>query len=424
MEKNETILFEEIEYHYNRKPEKWEVVFSLSDIDVSSKEELALVELDHTFLLPCTTKWEEDQVVLELSVENKQTFTEIQKLPRLSKLRAALNVADLRFLLDYPLTFFISPENIVFDRNVLPKLAYRGWKGKMGPKNFDEMHLFRQYKAFLLTLFDENHSFHGLYNGEIELKATNEFSETVKQSEDFEKLVSYVESLYQAELKNQNERMRVVPKRQFTLFKYGSIWVSVLSAVLLISVGYLLLFRLPFQQQLLEADRAFFQRDYAEVLDQLSDINTENLPRSQKYISAYSVVQGASLNDDQRQVIFNTLSLNADERYLDYWVEIGRGEFTEALDAARSLEDADLILYGLAMRIEQVRSDNSLSGQEQEDLLNQLQEEYQRYEDGRQELLQEPEENEADDIEEETMDEEPDAENETNDDEEAGSDDD
>ena len=144
-------------------------------------------------------------------------------------------------------------------------------------------------------------------------------------------------------------------------------------------------------ETLLAADEAFVKVDYSGVIDKLDKINREDLPYTQKYELAYSYIQGFDFSDEQKAVILNNVTLKSDELYLDYWISIGRGQVDDSIDTAKRLDDADLILYALLEKREQVRENKNLSGSEREELLSEIDTEYQKYWDMRSSLLEETE---------------------------------
>lgn len=94
---------------------------------------------------------------------------------------------------------------------------------------------------------------------------------------------------------------------------------------------------------------------------------------------AYSYINGMSFSEEQREVILNNVTLKTDELYLDYWINIGRGLDDDAIDAAKRLDDSDLVIYAIVQKIDQVRKDNSLSGKDREQKLSELQTDYDKY---------------------------------------------
>ena len=69
------------------------------------------------------------------------------------------------------------------------------------------------------------------------------------------------------------------------------------------------------------------------------------MPNTQKYELAYSYIQGLEFSDDQRKVILNNVTLKSDDLYLNYWIQVGRNDFEDALDTAKRINDSDLIIY-------------------------------------------------------------------------------
>lgn len=86
-----------------------------------------------------------------------------------------------------------------------------------------------------------------------------------------------------------------------------------------------------------------------------------------------------SFSEEQREVILNNVTLKTDELYLDYWINIGRGLDDDAIDAAKRLDDSDLVIYAIVQKMDQVRKDNSLSGKDREQKLSELQTDYDKY---------------------------------------------
>ena len=102
---------------------------------------------------------------------------------------------------------------------------------------------------------------------------------------------------------------------------------------------------------------------------------------------AYSYIQGLEFSDNQRKVILNNVTLKSDDLYLNYWIQVGRNDFEDALDTAKRINDSDLIIYALTQEMKKVREDDSLSGKDRETKLESLEGEYKKYWDSRKELL-------------------------------------
>ena len=109
------------------------------------------------------------------------------------------------------------------------------------------------------------------------------------------------------------------------------------------------------------------------------------MPKVTQYELSLSYIINESLTEEQKEVIRNTVSLQSDPLYFEYWILIGRGNAEEALDIARYLEDRSLILYGLVKYKEQVKSNDDLDTEERQQLLADIENEITEYKDEKKE---------------------------------------
>ena len=84
-------------------------------------------------------------------------------------------------------------------------------------------------------------------------------------------------------------------------------------------------------------------------------------------------------------MVRNTITLESDPLYYQYWIHIGRGSAKEALDIARSIEDRDLIVFALLKYREEIKADERLSGDEKQQEIKEIQSEIDEYIDKKEE---------------------------------------
>lgn len=382
------VMIEKHTYEFNKTDDNWTLALRKSEVQVNEEKDLALLKVSHPLLMNTSIHWEEDTVTFTYELPKERlTFDELKIATKEDKLRAMANMANVEQLLDLPLTFFIHPENILFDYNLLPKIAYRGLDGKMPPKVTNYDLLLRQYKSLIIALFEKNQDFSKLYEGQLEIKKGSEFIQTILKKESFEEIRQYLVENYDQTVEHTNKTIKKVSKTTFQITKQLSIWMSVLAVILVIPLAYLLFFRLPFLDRMQNTNTAFLKNDYEAVITTLDPVQTASIPFTQKYELAYSFIQGEALQEQQKKVILNNITLRSDENYLDYWIENGRGNLDEALDIAKNLEDPDLILYGITQKIEQVRKDTRMTGTEKEESIGKLETDYQKYKEKRDESV-------------------------------------
>ncbi|MBP1044999.1 type VII secretion protein EssB [Enterococcus sp. BWM-S5] len=384
------ITIENHTYEFEKSAAEWLLTLRKSEVQVSEEKDLALLKVAHPLLMATGIHWEEDEVTFTYHLPKESiSFSELKSRPKEDKLRAMANMMEVKQLLDLPLTFFIHPENILFDYNLVPTIAYRGLEGKMPPQVINEELLLRQYKSLIIALFEKDQDFSKLYEGQLDIKKGSKFIQTIIGLDTFEAIRQYLIENYEQTVTELERTTRKVSKRSFTLIKQLSIWMSVLSVVLVVPLVYLLFFQIPFLDRMQDTDTAFLKNDYEGVISTLEPIKTEDVPYTQKYELAYSFVQGEALQDKQKTVILNNITLRSDKNYLDFWIENGRGNLDEALDIAKKLEDSDLILYGITQKIEQVRNDANLSGTEKEETIGALESDYEKYKEKRNTSIEE-----------------------------------
>jgi uncharacterized membrane protein YukC len=117
----------------------------------------------------------------------------------------------------------------------------------------------------------------------------------------------------------------------------------------------------------------------------LENYPPEKMPYVVQYELASSYVMTESLNEEQRKVVLNNITLKTDPQYLLYWIYIGRGRSEDALELARAMEDRELIMYGLLKYREEIKADEELSGEEKQKKIEAIDKEIEEYERERKE---------------------------------------
>lgn len=383
------VTIEDHSYMFEKSEKQWQLALRKSEVQVSEVKDLAIIKVKRPYLMDTAIHWEEDTVTFMYQLPHERiTFAELEGYAETEKLRAMINMAGIVELMELPLTFFIHPENLIFDYNLIPQIAYRGLSGKMPPKSTTNDLLLRQYKSLIIALFDKKADFSALYGGQLEIKKGSEFCQTIQKKESFVEIKEYLNQVYHQTIEQNKKTTKIVNKAKYQVTKQIAIWMSILAVVLVIPLVYLFFFRIPFLDRMQEADTAFLKVDYEQVISDLEPVSVKKIPFTQKYELAYSFIQGEALQEQQKKVILTKVSLRSEEKYLDYWIENGRGNLDEALDVAKNLEDSDLIIYALTQKIEQVRKEPNLTGAEKEEQINKLEDDYKKYKEKREETSQ------------------------------------
>lgn len=378
--KDKTVQFEDISLQFTIEKKNWNLKMPKSQTRVRDIKQMDLLKDPSGQFVPVTIEEESDSFLFSFHVDtDRKRWEQIQKLNRNEKLRALCNMAQLDGYLSTRITFFLHPDNVVFDDNLMPKVIYRGIRELVPPFEMDESSLLKQMKCFIIALFSKKYNFDELYNGSLQNAKETEFERSINEATDLQQLKTFLLESYKEEQRKTERTMEVVPTKRFRLFKRLSIIMIIVSILLAVPLVYYGFINSPFQNKLLEAHGEFLATDYGSVISTLEGEDPENFPSHTKYILASSYINVESLSDGEKEAILKNVSLKSDENYLLYWIYNGRGQFDESLEKAKYIDDPQLIMYGLIKQIEAAKNNPDLTGTERDEQVNKLEDELQKY---------------------------------------------
>jgi type VII secretion protein EssB len=377
-----SIQWESITYKFLILNNSWQLNLPKSQTRVKDVRQLALINNDSDLFVPAMVEEGDDMFTFSFEVDPRaNTWEDVQKLNRKDKLRLLYNLARFKKILTTRMTFFLHPNNLIFDDNLLPSIVFRGIRELIPPHELNEEKLLLQYKCLIVALFSKKYTFDELYSGSLKNAKDTPFERQVGELDDFDALIKFLEEQYIKEKIELEKTMVHVPAKRFRLFKQLTFTMIALAVILAVPLVYLSFVKTPFQEDLLEADRHFLSLDYGDVINDLEDQTPEKLPDTSKYVLAYSFIKTEKLSEDQKEVILKNISIKSDPKYLLYWIYNGRGDFARTIDLAKYIDDPQLIMYGLIKQIEQAKNDPDLTGTEREKKVQKYQEQYNTYAD-------------------------------------------
>jgi type VII secretion protein EssB len=345
----------------------------------------------------------DDELSILHTIPNTYTF-----LPRLDQvdvrdqLRIAYKVvqkAEIHSLSRIHL--LVCPENIVLDQGLNPYFLHFGVKESLPPYEKNSDQLLKEVKATVAAIVDKQYSFEQ-YVHYFETLKLSDFTKKVSSAQSFNELISIIEERIQHE-NAEKALLMTVNKKTWKINRYVLYGVSLCLIPALIYSIYSLFFLQPKQTSFIHAQEKFLNNEYSEVVTALQPYDIKEMPKVTQYELSLSYIINESLTEEQKEVIRNTVSLQSDPLYFEYWILIGRGNAEEALDIARYLEDRSLILYGLVKYKEQVKSNDDLDREERQQLLADIENEITEYNDKLKE--EEEEQSTSEDTQEEAQEE-------------------
>lgn len=342
-----------------KKPEIFEVSLLKTQVN---KESIAIVQN----ILPLEET--EDGAIIRYAIPKDAIFfneaiqsmsTNLEKLQLAEKLRQLLS---LRNKFKIP---FLHPDNLYLIGEEL-FVVHFGLEEIVTPKKYDEVLFFSNLKALILSVFYPKLSYEDLLNGSLSLK--DKFSQAVLQAKTAEEIFIFLEERIVKEKTKIQETKRVVGKRQYTFYRF----IGVVALILALVMGvffYQYKNENKKQNAIITAQASFLTNNYAKTQKDLEKYDLSSLPQSAKYILAVSSVNLSDLTGNQKQAVLNTLSIKSDDNTLNYWGNIGRGNFDKALDLAQNLGDDQLTLLAYTDLYQATKLNTKMAGAKKQKLL-------------------------------------------------------
>ncbi|MCM3087044.1 type VII secretion protein EssB [Bhargavaea ginsengi] len=264
----------------------------------------------------------------------------------------------------------ICPENIVFGSGLEPHFLHWGVEDSLPPAGQDPDRVWLEVKAAAAAAVDNSRPYEDFlkHYETLDLKPR---TKAIMQAENQDELLKHIDGVIRSI--DQKESMNVrLPQKKWKLAKIFSITAGILLIPSIALAGYTFAYEKPKTEAITEAHESYMTMKYSDTVTLLSKYDVDGLPYVTLYELADSYVINERLTEEQKENIRSNITLKTDEDYLKYWIYIGRDEGEEAVDLARAMEDPVLLAYALAVRQEEIRSDDSLSGEEKQEMIGEM----------------------------------------------------
>jgi type VII secretion protein EssB len=277
------------------------------------------------------------------------------------------------------LHLIICPENILFDQSFTPYFLHYGVMESIPPYEQDGDRLWKELKACAAAAVDSKYTFEQYlkFNETLDISPV---SRELLSAADYPELLTLIEKNMR-EIDKKNAALVSIPEKKWKLTRYIALGFLVLLVPALIYTAYSLFSLHPKQVAFVESNEYYLGNDYSEVVSTLAGYSIEEMPNVVKFQLASSYIVNESLTEDQKENLQNTLTLQSDPQYLEYWIHIGRGEAKEALDLARNLEDRELIVFGLIQYQDKIKADTEMNSEEKQQELQKIDAEIKQFEE-------------------------------------------
>ena len=347
----------------------------ISELIAKSDIEYKKLMIKDTHFIPCEISIDDESLKFEYDIDDLQ---ECIKVKADFKENIYIFLLDVSKLVDKisEYKFSINPSNLYYDYQYNTKIKERDIRREIN--RLDSEDFINQYKSLIGAMIQSKYKYEDYYEGGLDLLTKDKFLNQIYESNTIDEIVSVLKGRLNEIKKEDIENKVLVSKRKIKSNNRIKLTTSILSIVLLITVGYISLIEIPLKNKLLNASNAFIQSDYENVINSLNGIKIDKLPKESRYILANSYVNSENLSASQKKNILATISLQSQDDILNFWIEQGNLQLDKAIDTAKKLGDNELIMYSLIKKEQQILNDDKLNGANKEDALNKVRDEIEK----------------------------------------------
>lgn len=339
----------------------------ISSYNASTENEFKRLSYKNSIFMDCIIKLNGENVEVSYLKKDLQHFDEIKDDSISDKLKFLMNLKNIENSIeDYSIN--INPKNIYFDYNFCIKIIERDIKEEGSSSNLEDFIM--QYKSLIGYVLQDKYTYEDYYNGGIDLLNKNKFLKQINECESIENIVEILSDRYLSEKKDYVDNKIAIEK---STYKKQNIMLKIFCIVIILLITYssIITFKeLPHNRKLLVASNAFIRDDYEGVIDSLSTVKLENLPKESKYILSYAYVNSESLAASQKKNILNSITLQSDDSILEFWIHLGKLDYSSTIDIAKRLGDNELLMYSLIKKEQQIMNNSNLTGEEKQQELD------------------------------------------------------
>lgn len=312
---------------------------------------------------------EKEELIFSYDTEGYKPFVQIKKERREE---AMINLLDCGNLIEVCRNYKVElrPENLYYDIHNQVFVMYRDVYGK--GEEFDEEEFLKQYKALTGFVLQDKYNYEDYYDGGMELLQKDKFLELIAKADTVEEIEKCLLEEYERLIAEHRETKIEIDKKKYKRKRTALAVTSILLVLALAFSGYELFWMKPYERAVIKAQRDYLKINYSGVIEDFEKTDMSRLSVYDKYILAYSYIQCENLTEEQKKNINSALSLDTNEKILDYWIALGRLEVSEAENIAQQVSDNDLLLYAYLKEKNMLETDTEISGSEKEERMEEL----------------------------------------------------
>lgn len=310
-----------------------------------------------------------EEVTFVYDVFGKKPWHFLRLEKRRLQLGALIDVSALEEMAKQ-YSFSLNPQELYYDIQARGYLRVRDVYGE--EEEYDSAQFLLQYKALIGCTLSRKYKFEDYYNGGSDLFQEDKFLRKMMDCQSVEETLQVLYQEYEDYETEHRRKYAEVLKKGVRNQKIAIGALSILAGAALSLCGYLGIWERPYEKAVIAANEAYLQSDYMSTVEALAPVKVERMNGFQKYILAVSSVRCENFNEANQQNILNSITLNGNEKVMEYWIYINRLNTDMAEDIAMQLSSNQLLYYAYLKERIVVENDTTMSGEEKKTRLSEI----------------------------------------------------
>ena len=340
-----------------------------SQLTAANEFEFKKLSRQQEGFLNCSMVEEKESLIVTYEIQNVLSWLDIRREKREMMFSALIDVGKLEQAAK-TYHFTLAPDNLYYDIQGRAYVKTRDVYGADG--EYSQEDFLREYKSLIGCTLIKKYKFEDYDKGGQDLLAEDKFLSGILGCTDVEQILDKLYEEFFHYRKIHKERFIEVSKAKNRGSKIALGITGVLAVASVVLLGWQLIWEKPYREAVIVANERYLQSDYNGTVEAMKAVEVERMNVYQKYILAYSCVRCESFSDNNMRNILNTISLNGDEKVMEYWIYINRLDTEKAADIAMQESSNQLLFYAYIKEKAVIESNSELTGQEKNALLSEI----------------------------------------------------
>lgn len=321
-------------------------------------------------LLPCKMEESGEDILFRFDLVGMSPLSELKEEEEEYRLQFLRNFYGIyRLWMEYELP--LEEENIFYDRNYMPYIAFRDMKQAQEEEK-EEYEFRNAYQELAVGILGKKYSYTQVKESGLMIAARDKSLGFVLECSTTEELHQEIEvRADRIHQQNREEKVRL-DKGRYERNKRIMAGLLLVLIIGLFYTGYQTFVVLPRDKAVIRASRAYTVQNYVECIDNLKSIKSSKMDTYTKYILASSYARSEALEKEELENVLKNMSIYSNEAELEYWIAIGRSDFVQAENYAKALSDDKLLIYSYMKELNDLEGNVTMDGEEKQSRMNEL----------------------------------------------------